>query len=92
MMTPAARKRFRALAHSLKPLVATGHSGLTENVILAIEEALEHHELIKIRLGCDQRDDRKSQAGQICQTTGAELVQLIGKIAVVYRESPDKTA
>lgn len=90
-MTPAARKRFRALAHSLKPVVATGHSGLTDNVMAAIEEALDHHELIKIRLGCDQREDRKCQAGQICQTTGAELIQLIGKIAIVYRKSPDRS-
>lgn len=89
-MTPEARKRFRALAHSLKPVVGTGQAGLTRNVLRAIEEALDHHELIKIRLGSDQRDDRKCQAEQICRTTGAELVQLIGKIAIVYRKNPDK--
>jgi RNA-binding protein len=90
MMTPAARKRFRARAHSLKPVVETGRPGLTDNVMLAIEEALDHHELIKIRLGCDQREDRRLQAEQICVATGAELVQLIGKIAIVYRNNPDK--
>jgi RNA-binding protein len=90
-MTPAARKQLRAKAHSLKPVVETGHSGLTNNVVLAIEAALDRHELIKIRLHSDHREDRKSQAGKICLATGAELVQLIGKIAIIYRENPEKT-
>ncbi|MGH8549194.1 MAG: ribosome assembly RNA-binding protein YhbY [Methylococcales bacterium] len=91
ILTPEARKHFRARGHSLKPVVATGHAGLTDNVMAAIEEALDHHELIKIRLGCNQREDRKLQAERICRTTGAELVQLIGKIAIVYRKNPDQS-
>ncbi|MGR9105987.1 MAG: ribosome assembly RNA-binding protein YhbY [Gammaproteobacteria bacterium] len=88
-MTPVERKRFRALAHSLKPVVLIGHSGLGDPVIRAIEEALDHHELIKVRLQSERRDERHEQASQICERTGAEFVQLIGKIAVIYRKSPE---
>jgi RNA-binding protein len=91
-MIPATeRKRFRAAAHALKPVVGLGQLGLTNNVIAAIEEALDHHELIKVRLVADERQDRKSQVEQICVATGAEFIQLIGKIAIIYRKNPDKT-
>lgn len=92
MITAAERKRFRSEAHAKKPIVATGLSGLTNNVIRAVDEALEFHELIKIKLHPVLRADRKVQAEQICLATGATLIQLIGKIAIIYRKKPEKNA
>lgn len=90
-MTPAERKKFRMKAHSLKPVVSTGQYGLTENVLKAIEEAINYHELIKIRLRNATKDDRKPLAEKICNETGADLIQIIGQIAVLYRKNPNKT-
>ncbi len=90
MMSPADKKRLRAQAHSLKPVVMAGQSGLTDNVHLAIEEALDHHELIKVRLRSQGRSTRMRQAEEISSKTGANLVQLIGQIAVIYRKKDKK--
>lgn len=90
-MTAAQKKQLKARGHFLKSIVATGQLGLSANVLAAIDLALTDHELIKIRLNSDDRADRNTQAAQICSVTGAELVQLIGKIAIVYRKNPGWT-
>ncbi|MDX1453742.1 MAG: YhbY family RNA-binding protein [Oleiphilaceae bacterium] len=89
-LSQAQRKTFKQQAHHLKPVVITGAAGLTEAVLAEIELALEHHELIKIRFGAGDRDDRKAMIDECCAATGAELVQKIGATATVYRKNPDK--
>ena len=90
MISSADKKRLRAQAHSLKPVVMAGQSGLTANVHVAIEEALDHHELIKVRLRSQSRSERMKQAEEISSKTGANLVQLVGQIAVIYRKNDKK--
>jgi RNA-binding protein len=84
------RKKLKATAHSLNPVVMVGQAGLTEAVLLEIGVALDCHELIKVRIRAE-RDERKAMNEKICVATGAELIQAIGQIAVLYRKSPDKT-
>ncbi len=84
-LTPKQRNRLRALAHALKPVVATGQAGLSEAVIREIDLSLAHHELIKIRLGADSAAARRQMATEICERTGSAWVQNIGRIAVIYR-------
>ena len=88
-MNSADKKKLRAEAHTLKPVVMIGQSGLTAAVLAEIELALNSHELIKVKIRAE-RDDRKLISEKICADTGAELIQTIGQIAVIYRLNPDK--
>lgn len=88
-MNPADKKNFRAAAHTLKPVIMIGQSGLTAAVLAELELALNTHELIKVRIRAE-RDERKLISEKICIETGAELIQAIGQIAVIYRLNPDK--
>lgn len=88
-MNSADKKKLRAQAHSLKPVIMIGQAGLTSAVLAEIELALDSHELIKVRIRAE-REDRKQISEKICAETGAELIQNIGQIAVIYRLNPDK--
>ena len=88
-MNSADKKKLRAEAHTLKPVVMIGQSGLTSAVLAEIEQALDSHELIKVKIRAE-RDERKLISEKICADTGAELIQTIGQIAVIYRLNPDK--
>jgi RNA-binding protein len=85
----ADKKKLRAEAHALKPVVMIGQSGLTVAVLAEIEQALNSHELIKVKIRAE-RDERKQISEKICAETGAEIIQSIGQIAVIYRFNPDK--
>lgn len=89
-LSQAQRKTFKQQAHHLKPVIITGSAGLSEAVLAEIELALDHHELIKIRFGAGDRDDRQAMIDECCSATGAELIQKIGATATIYRENPDK--
>ncbi|MDD1636657.1 MAG: ribosome assembly RNA-binding protein YhbY [Methylococcaceae bacterium] len=88
-MNSADKKKLRAEAHTLKPVVMIGQSGLTAAVLAEIELALDSHELIKVKIRAE-RDERKLMSEKICNDTGAVLIQTIGQIAVIYRLNPDK--
>jgi len=88
-MTLAAqdKKRFRTIAHTLSPIVTIAQKGLTESVTDEIERALSEHELIKIKIFAADRDARREIIDHVCQHAGAELIQGIGNVAVLYRAS-----
>ena len=88
-MNTADKKRLKAQAHTLKPVIMIGNAGLTDAVLAEIEIALDSHELIKIRIRAE-RDIRAQISDQICINTHAELIQRIGQISVVYRHNPNK--
>lgn len=88
-MNAAEIRKLRAAAHNLNPVVMIGQAGLTAAVLAEIEDALNAHELIKIRIRAE-KEERMQISQQICNDTGAELIQNIGQIAVIYRENPDK--
>jgi len=85
----ADKKKLRAQAHGLKPVIMIGQAGLTAAVLAEIELALDSHELIKVRIRAE-REDRKQISEKICTDTGAALIQTIGQIAVIYRLNPNK--
>ena len=76
---------LRGKAHPLSPVVSIGNAGLSEAVLSEIEIALAHHELIKVKLGVDDRHLRDDMCMEITRRTAGDLVQQIGKIAVFYR-------
>lgn len=79
-------KHLRKLGHSLSPTVIVADRGLVESVVLAIEEALDIHELIKVKVR-QQRDQRTALYADICKQTGAVEVQTIGMVLLIYRPS-----
>jgi len=86
-ITPAERRALRAKAHALSPVVIIGQHGLTPAVLHEIDVNLMAHELIKIRVFADQRADREAVLEKICATLGAEPVQHIGKLLIVWRKA-----
>ena len=77
--------RLRGLAHHLKPIVTVGSAGVTPAVKKELDIALNHHELVKIRLPGASKEDKKTALEELCRATDATPVQLIGRIGVVYR-------
>jgi RNA-binding protein len=86
------RRELRAQAHNLNPVVLISENGLTEAVLKEIEVNLKAHELIKIRVFGDSRENRLAYLEQICNETGAATVQHIGKLLVIYRPAPADAA
>ncbi len=86
------KKQLRGEAHDLVPVVRVGGHGLTEGVVQAVDEALEAHELIKIRMLTDDRDQRAAWIEQILDRTRSEKVQAIGKALTMWRKRRPKKA
>jgi RNA-binding protein len=90
MLTPAERKALKAKAHKLDPVVHIGAKGMTDEVIAEIDRALHAHELIKVRAAGLERNAREEAFGLIAKNTGAEPVQHIGKVFVLFRKKNDE--
>ena len=78
---------LRSKAHALKPVILMGANGLTDAVMEAIEEALGHHELIKIRVRVENRDEKQQVIESICKKTGAAKIQNIGHVLTLYKSN-----
>jgi len=83
------KKHLRGLTHALQPVVTVADKGLSENVMAEIESALDHHELVKIKLRCD-RETRAQLIDEIARRCAAEKVHVIGQVACFFRRNPDK--
>jgi RNA-binding protein len=80
---------LRGLAHPLRPTVMIGNKGLTDAVVAELELALTHHELVKVQIAGDDREQRAGFAEELVRRSGAEPVQKIGKIVCLYRRNPE---
>jgi RNA-binding protein len=88
MINTATKQALKAQAHHLKPVVMLGSKGLTPAVINETELALTIHELIKVKINGAEKDDRIQMATELCHTLKADLIQLIGNTAIIYRKNP----
>lgn len=86
-LTLGQRKYLSGLAHPRKALVQVGDNGVTDAVIEAINQALDDHELIKVRMR--QPDEKKTMAADMAARTRATLCGLVGHTVVLYRRHPD---
>lgn len=86
-LSAAQRREYRAIAHNLKPIVIIGDKGLSEGLLQELDRALDDHELIKVKVASNDRDARNEVIGELCSRSGAELVQTIGKIAIIMRRA-----
>ena len=83
------KQYLKGLAHPLKPVVMLGNNGLTEGVLAEIEQALKHHELIKIKVAAEERETKSLIVDAIVRETKACNVQVIGNMLVLYRPSTE---
>lgn len=89
-LTSAQTRFLRGQAHGLKAMLQVGGKGLTQALVNEVDGALEHHELIKVKVGGDDRDSRDAMIDELAGRTGAVLVQRIGHTAILYRPSKDR--
>jgi RNA-binding protein len=81
------KKQLKAIGHGLKPVILVGHKGVTDALLAEVDRALADHELIKAKFSSEDRDARREQMALICSRCDAELVQSIGKMALLFRKS-----
>jgi len=89
MLTGKNRSYLRGEANSLNPIVHVGKEGINESVIEQLDEALEDHELLKVRILESTGRTTRSAAEELATATGANVVQVIGGIAVLFRQRED---
>ena len=78
------------MAHPLKPVVQLGANGLTEGVLAEIDNALGYHELIKVKVPSDDREEKTLIMDAIVRETKAEKLQVIGHVLILFRQSEEK--
>jgi RNA-binding protein len=89
-LTGRQRRHLRALGHHLQPVVQVGHEGVTEAVVRAANQQLDTHELIKVRIGESSPQDRHEGAEVLAEKTGAQVAQVLGRTALLYRPRKEK--
>ncbi|CAM3440398.1 ribosome assembly RNA-binding protein YhbY [Marinicrinis lubricantis] len=89
MLTGKQKRHLRSLAHHLDPIFQVGKGGVNDQLIIHIQEALERRELIKVSILNNCFDDRYEIADELASGAGAELVQVIGKVIILYKESKE---
>ena len=92
-MTSKQRDVLKKEAHNLEPIVRIGKDGLSDNIVQSLLDAINSRELIKVKvlqnLDAD-KDDTREMAEELSRKSGAELVGVIGKIIIFYKENKDK--
>jgi len=81
---------LRSLAHGLKPVVRLGQHGLTDAVSRELDGALEHHELVKVKLSTTEKQARLEQLDALCNSVKAQCIQQIGHTATLFRRNVKK--
>ena len=89
MLTGKQKRYLRSLAHNIDPIFQIGKAGINDNMISQIDETLENRELIKIHILQNNFDDKNDLAQTLSQATNSEVVQVIGSMIVIYRESQE---
>ncbi len=89
ILTNKQKQHLKGLAHPLKTILQLGANGLTEGVVAEIDNALSHHELIKVKVPSDDREEKALIMDAIVGETKAHKVQTIGHVLVLYRPSDE---
>jgi len=85
-LTEQQKKRLRGLGHKLKPVVTIGSGGLSDTVLDEFTRSLEHHELMKLKVSLGDRDKRDAAIQQVCELSGAQLIQRVGNVGLLFRK------
>ncbi|EFU84781.1 ribosome assembly RNA-binding protein YhbY [Staphylococcus lugdunensis] len=89
MLTGKQKRYLRSLAHNTDPTFQIGKSGINENMCKQISDTLEKRELVKIHILQNNFDDKNDLAIQLASSTKSEVVQIIGSMIVLYKESEE---
>lgn len=89
-LTGKQRRHLRALGHALDPLVQLGKHGLTAGALRAIDEAIGHHELVKVKLLTECPEDRDDVAARLGADLKADVAQTVGRTILLYRKHAKK--
>ncbi|KAA9005429.1 ribosome assembly RNA-binding protein YhbY [Paenibacillus spiritus] len=89
MLTGKQTRYLRGLAHHLDPVFQIGKGGLNDHLVRHVEEAIEKRELLKVSVLNNCGEDAKELGPELAKQAGAELVQVIGKTIILYKESRD---
>ena len=87
-ISSAQRGFLKSLAHHLDPICFIGKNGLTDSVVQSIEAAFDTHELLKLRFN-DCKKEKREISAQVAEATQSHLVDIVGHVAILYREHPD---
>ena len=88
-LTNHEKRYLKSLAHHRKPIVIIGNHGLTPAVLHELSLALDHHELIKVRVNAEDREERNGLIAAMCGAANAVLVQQVGHVATLFRRNPE---
>ena len=84
------RKFLRGVAHAMKPVIFIGQKGLTPQVMTSAKEAIESHELIKVKFNDFKEKEQKEEiSARLEKETGAENVGMIGHTVIFFRQKKD---
>ena len=86
-ISPSQKRYLRGLAHSLSPVILLGQKGVSPSLVAELKLALDHHELLKVRLSGADKEERAAQLAAMVEATGAETVQLIGHTASLWKRN-----
>ncbi|HMT94528.1 YhbY family RNA-binding protein [uncultured Thiothrix sp.] len=90
-LTDAQKKRLKGLAHALHPIILIGQQGLKDTILVELNNALEYHQLVKIKINAGDRELRNAILEQILEhASEAVLIQKIGNTAVLYQRNPER--
>ncbi|GAV12333.1 ribosome assembly RNA-binding protein YhbY [Paenibacillus sp. NAIST15-1] len=89
MLTGKQKRYLRSLAHHLQPIFQVGKGGMNDQLVRHVEDAIEKRELMKVSVLNNCLEDPREIAGELASRSGSELVQVIGKTIVLYKESTD---
>ena len=87
MLSKPQIKYLRTQAHKLKPVVMVGINGVTESLLAELDSALNAHELIKVKIRCEEREEKQQIIAVLCQKSQAEAVQSIGNNLTMFRQN-----
>lgn len=90
MLTGKQKRFLRAMGNEIEPIIQVGKGGVNDNVVRQVDEALEARELIKVRVLQNCLEEPKGVGEVLAEETKAELVQVIGRNMLLYRESREK--
>ncbi|MCD9088774.1 ribosome assembly RNA-binding protein YhbY [Stenotrophomonas sp. SY1] len=90
VLTPSQNRFLRGVAHDLKALLQIGGKGVTPAFLAELDEVLERHELVKVKIAAEDREARDAIVSELTEASGGVLIQRIGHVAVLYRPAKEK--
>ncbi len=90
VLTSRQKKFLKGLAHPLSSLVHIGKDGISAGILDTVTSELEHHELIKVKIGSNSNLEKYHASKTVAEQTNSSLVQLIGKTFILYKNNPKR--